>query len=109
VDMKKGYGVMESPSYHLKNSPQRNSSIRLWKRQDNVKQQFLKNIRSFDFCYSLSSEGVDTDDVLTNTKVATFDPGTSTGSILSVIPMRVWGLIGVLGEEEGRERYYTLE
>ena len=44
-----------------------------------MKQQFLKNRRSGDFGYSLSSEGVDTtdntDDVLTNTKVATLDPG----------------------------------
>ena len=58
--------------------PQRNSSIRLRKRRDQVKQQFLKSRRSGDFGYSLSSEGVDsidnTDDVLTNNKVATLDP-----------------------------------
>jgi hypothetical protein len=70
---------MESQSYHLKNSPQLNSSIRLRKKRDHVKEQFLKNRRSGDFGYSLSSEGVDTtantDDVLTNTKVATLDPG----------------------------------
>jgi hypothetical protein len=49
----------------------------LRKRRDHVKRQFLKNKRIGDFGYSLSSEGVDTtdntDDVLTNTKVATLD------------------------------------
>ena len=63
--------------------PQRHSSIRLRKRQDHVKQQFLKNRRSGDFGYSLSIEGEDTidntDDVLTNTKDATLDPGPVAG------------------------------
>ena len=76
---------MESQSYHLKNSPQRNSSIRLRKRRDHVKEQFLKNRRSGDFGYSLSSEGVDTTDnsvdVLTNTKVGTLDPGPAADGI----------------------------
>ena len=50
-----------------------------------MKQQFLKNRRSGDFGYSLNSEGVDTtdntDDVLTNTKVATLDPGPAADGI----------------------------
>jgi hypothetical protein len=65
--------------------PQCNSSIRLRKRRDHVKQQFLKNRRSGDFGFSLSSEGVDTtdntEDFLSNTKAGTLDPGPVAGGI----------------------------
>ena len=65
--------------------PQRKFSIRLGKRRDHVKQQFLKNRRSGDFGYSLSSEGVDTtdntDDVRNNNKNDTLDPGPAADGI----------------------------
>jgi hypothetical protein len=65
--------------------PQLNSSIRLRKRRDHVKQQFLKNRRSGDFGYSLSSKGVNTtdntDDVLNNNKNDTLDPGPAADGI----------------------------
>ena len=71
--------MRESRSFPNLAHPQRNSSIRLGKRRDHVKQQFLKNRRSGDFGYSLSSEGVDTtdntDDVRNNNKNDTLDPG----------------------------------
>ena len=65
----------------------RSSSIRLRKRRDEVKQQFVKNRRSGDFGYRLgtNSDAVDntdnTDDVLTNSKVDTLDPRPAAGGI----------------------------
>ena len=63
----------------------RSSSIRLRKRRDEVKQQFVKNRRSGDFGYRLGRDAVDntdnTDDVLTNSKVDTLDAGSAAGSI----------------------------
>ena len=65
--------------------PQRSSSIRLRKRRDEVKQQFVKNRRSGEFGYRLSSDSreITEDDhsVTTNNKVDTLDPGPATGSI----------------------------
>ena len=66
---------------------QRSSSIRLRKRRDEGKQQFVKNRRSGEFGYRLStnSDAVDntdnTDDVLTNYKVDTLDPRPAAGGI----------------------------
>ena len=63
----------------------RSSSLRLRKRHKEVKQKFVKNRLSGDFGYSLSSDAVDntdnTDDVLTNCKVDTLDPGPAAGGV----------------------------
>ena len=65
--------------------PQRSSSIRLRKRRDEVKQQFVKNRRSGEFGYRHCNHDRDiTEDahsVSTNNKVDTLDPGPATGSI----------------------------
>ena len=53
--------------------PQRNSSIRLRKKRDEGKKQFLKNRSSGDFGYSLSRDAVNTSDA--DHKVGTLDPG----------------------------------
>ena len=58
--------------------PLRNSSIRLRKRRDEVKKQFLENRRSGDFVYSQSSDAVNT---LANHKVDTLDPGSESAGI----------------------------
>ena len=63
--------MREPQVYQIKYSPQRSSSIRLRKRSDEVKQQFLKNRKSGDFGYSLISKGVDT---IGNTDIL-IDPG----------------------------------
>ena len=52
--------------------PQRNSSIRLKKKRDEVKKQFLNNRRSGDFGYSLSSTDVNSFE--DDHKVDTLDP-----------------------------------
>ena len=52
--------------------------MRLRRRKDEVKQQFVKNRRSGDFGYSLGSDALvtsDNDDALINYKDATLDPG----------------------------------
>ena len=53
--------------------PHRNSSIRLRKKRDEGKKQFLKNRRSGDFVYSLSRDAVNTSDA--GHKVGTLDHG----------------------------------
>ena len=58
--------------------PLRNSSMRLRKRRDEVKKQFLENRRSGDFVYSQSSDAVNT---LANHKVDTLDPGSESAGI----------------------------
>jgi hypothetical protein len=64
--------MMEPETHILNYSSQQSSSIRLRGRTDKVKKQFLKNRNSGESYCSLISN---TDDVLTNTKVATLDPG----------------------------------
>ena len=58
---------------------QRSSSIRLRKRRDKVKQEFVKHRRSGEFGYRVSCDAVNstnnTDDVLTKYKDDTLDPG----------------------------------
>ena len=106
-------------------APRRSSSIRLRKRRDEVKQNFEKNRISGEFVYRLSSDAVDntdnTDDVLTNTKVDTLDPGPAAGGIQhNLRPLlrskyiqsplsgteeclgSVWGTGGRGGEDGGR-------
>ena len=77
--------MLESHSSPHLGPPRRSSSIRLRKRRDEVKQQFVKNRRSGDFGYRVSSDAVDntdnTDDVLTNYKVDTLDPRPAAGGI----------------------------
>ena len=64
---------MREPETRILNySSQQSSSIRLRCRTDKVKKQFLKNRKSGESHCSVISN---TDDVLTNTKVATLDPG----------------------------------
>ena len=59
--------------------PQRNSSIRLKKRRDEVKKQFLNNRRSGDFGYSHSNSAVNnTND---GQSVDTLDPGPASAGI----------------------------
>ena len=59
--------------------------MRLRRRRDEVKQQFVKNRRSGDFGYTLGSDAVDTsdntDDALINSKDDTLDPGPIAGVI----------------------------
>ena len=70
---------MREPHSFQKVIPLRRSfSMRLRRRKDEVKQQFVKNRRSGDFGYSLGSDALDTsdnDDALINYKDATLDPG----------------------------------
>ena len=70
---------MREPHSFQKVIPLRQSfSMRLRRRKDEVKQQFVKNRRSGDFGYSLGSDALyytDNDDALTNSKDATLDPG----------------------------------
>ena len=68
--------MRESDSSPTLLTSQRSSSIRLRKRRDKVKQEFVKNRRSGEFGYRVSRDAVDnTDDVLTNCKDDTLDPG----------------------------------
>ena len=64
--------MREQNSLKNMNQLHRESSIRLRRRRDEVKEQFVKNRRSGDFGYRLSSDAPDS----TNTKVNTLDPAT---------------------------------
>ena len=68
--------MLESHSSPHLGPSQRSSSIRWRKRRDEVKQQFVKNRRSGDFGYRVTSDAVDdADDVVNNCKVDTLDHG----------------------------------
>jgi hypothetical protein len=64
--------MMEPETHILYYSSQQSSSIRLRGKTDKAKKQFLKNRNSGESYLSLINT---TDDVLTNTKVGTLDPG----------------------------------
>ena len=82
-----------------------------------MKKQFVKNRRSGEFGYRLNSDGgentKDTDDVFTNTKVDTLDPGPATGSIQhNLRPLlrikynvRQSGLVDTSSQEKDARRY----
>ena len=99
----------------------RSSSIRLRKRRDEVKQQFVKNRRSGDFGYRLGTniDAVDnldnTDDVLTNSKDDTLDPRPAAGGIQHNLrpllrnkyKIKHFGMIDQPGQEEDKSYTYN--